>query len=57
MKLVFEEYWIKKYSQDETIFFTGLYRPAEIIYLRGIEGVSLRIVAIVVDDDMMRYQS
>ncbi|MEM3245621.1 MAG: hypothetical protein QXS81_04680 [Candidatus Micrarchaeaceae archaeon] len=56
MKLVFEEYWTKKYDQDAIIFFTGLYRPSEVNYLRSLAGVSLKIVSIVVDDDTVRYQ-
>ena len=56
MKLVFEEHWTRKYGQDATIFFTGLYRPTEISYLRSVVGVDLRIASVIIDDDMIRYQ-
>lgn len=56
IKLVFEECWLKSYSPDASIFFTGLYRPIEIAYLRSRPEVSLKIVAVEVEDDLTRYK-
>ena len=55
IRAVFEQCWRPKYPENASLFFTGLYRPMEIAYLKDVEGTELRIVSIEVNDDQTRY--
>ncbi len=55
IKIVYEYYWKEKYSDDCVLFFTGLYRPSEVEYLKK-KGVLKFIVAVKVSKDYIRYE-
>jgi len=54
IQLVYECYWKKRYTKNETVFFCGLYRTSEIDYLKS-EKALKAIIAVVVSDDSVRY--